>query len=48
MAGFCADVWAATAKTRDAIVVEGALHEGQAGRVADEAEPSPTCNAYTS
>ncbi|WP_239647118.1 thiaminase II [Nocardiopsis salina] len=32
----------------DAIVVEGSLHEGQVGRVADEAEPSPTCNAYTS
>lgn len=109
MAGFCADVWAATAKTRDAIdelpfvrglrdgtldrdrfayymtqdalylrgfaralasaaakagngeeialfakaahdtiVVEGALHEGAVGRVADEATPSPTCNAYTS
>ncbi|WP_236541542.1 thiaminase II [Spiractinospora alimapuensis] len=32
----------------DAIVVESSLHEGNVGAVAEDLQPSPTCNAYTS
>lgn len=32
----------------DAIVVESSLHEGTVGEVAQDAQPSPTCNGYVS